>query len=177
MYAVRESVCVRVRMNKASSSCLSSATVPFVPRVHLLQWKRGWERLARLEEHVIWSWPSASSCGPVALGFRVARNRCWNAVTVTEGPTHSPHCESKPKLHFIRLLSLQRLSHHSINTPLSPLQICFPSFFCTHENAQGPFQLSDVALYFVRWCKKPHNSGSFWILKHSLTEHKGSEVF
>lgn len=97
----------------------------------------------------------------VRTGFRVARDQCWNAVTVTEGPTHSPHCESKPKLHFIRLLSLQRLSHHSINTPVSPLQICFPSFFFTHENAQGLFQLSDVALYFVRWRKKPHNRGSF----------------
>lgn len=62
-------------------------------------------------------------------GFRVPRDRCWNAETVTGGPTRSPHCESKPKLCFIRLLSLQRLSHHSINIPVCPLQICFPSFF------------------------------------------------
>lgn len=61
------------------------------------------------------------------LRARVPRD--WNAGTVTEGHMHSPHCESKPKLCFIRLLSLQRLSHHSINTLVSPLQICFPSSF------------------------------------------------
>lgn len=153
MYTVH--VCVCVHMSKASHCAYD---------VHHAALEAGFDaaekRLAQFEEHVIWSLALCLLLWPCA-GFRVARNRCWNAVTVTEGPTHSPHCESKPKLHFIRLLSLQRLSHHSINTPVSPLQICFPSFFFTHENAQGPFQLSDVALYFVRCRKKPHNSGSF----------------
>lgn len=113
---------------------------------------------------------------PVACSnFCVIEDQCWNAVTVTEGPTHSPHCESKPKLHFIRLLSLQRLSHHSINTPVSPHPNLFFLVFLIHENAQGPFQLSDVVLYFVHWRTKPHNRGSFRILNF-LWQHS-SEVF
>lgn len=53
-------VCVYVCVNKVTVTATSS-------HVHLLQWKRDqcfWERLARLEEHVISSWPSTSSRFP-----------------------------------------------------------------------------------------------------------------
>lgn len=109
-----------------------------------------------------------------ALTSRVARAQGWYALTVTSGPTRSPHFQSKPKLRFIRTPVIAKTLTPLYKYPCLPLENLFSLFFFpeTHENAQGPFQGSDVALYFVLWRKKPHNSGSFWILKHSLTEHK-----
>lgn len=115
------------------------------------------------------------------LRARASRDPCcWNAVTVTEGrmlTTLWIKTQTSVSLGSCHC----RLSHYSINILVSPFQICFPSvcvfFFLTHENAQGLFQPSDVALYFVRWRNKPHNSGSSWILKHSLSEYKGPEEF
>lgn len=102
------------------SSGVSAVSVP--SRRLLLRWSEASLFVRRLA----WSWPSTSPWFPCTKG---PVQEC--RMTVTEGHALSPHCESKPKLYFIRLLSLQRLSHHSINTPcLPPSKFVFPPFPC-----------------------------------------------
>lgn len=116
-------------------------------------------------------WPRA--------GFRVARDRCWNAVTVTEGPIRSPHYESQPKLHFISLLSLQRLSHHSINTRRPPPNL-FSSFFfflLYTWKCSGTVPAFWCGSLFCSLAQETAQSWLFLNIKTFSDEHKGSEVF
>jgi hypothetical protein len=54
-----------------------------------------------------------------------AVEECTNGHKGTRGLNRTVN--QNPKLHFIRRLSLQTLSHHSINTP--PPKFCFSSLF------------------------------------------------
>ena len=91
-----------------------------------------------------------------------AVEECTNGHKGTRGPNRTVN--QNPKLHFIRRLSLQTLSHHSINTP--PPKFCFSSlfsifFFPVVRMLGELLGLFDVAPYFVHWRKKPQHSGSF----------------
>lgn len=88
------------------------------------------EKVFLAGRRIVWGRPSASFPRPTPV-CRVARDQLWNAAMVAKDP-HTHHTVNQnPKLHFIRLLSLQRLSHHSINTPSPPSKFVFPLFLYT----------------------------------------------